>query len=212
MWSFISSIHKNIFGIVFSSRSANSITFFLSSGHGRRNAWYVLICEYYAGNSKLSVVVLWCTRRFGSCIYSRFHATVIIPTHLSRLLCYDRIWKLPNNKMEIWSDSERASSLICGNKMPTRCKRWFLLQILLFAQHVSGTIMPIIRSSRVVYRWLLPVVFGALVFKLSVWCGAEGCVSGLRAAARHTDNLKTKHQIRQAAATCIILSSSWWWA
>ena len=71
----------------------------------------------------------------------------------------------------------------CGNKMPTRCNRWFLLQILLLAQHVSGTIMPIIRSSRVLYRWLLPVVFGALVFKLSVWCGAEGYVSGLRAAA-----------------------------
>ena len=29
----------------------------------------------------------------------------------------------------------------------------------------------------------LSVVFGALVFKLSVWCGAEGYVSGLRAAA-----------------------------
>ena len=66
---------------------------------------------------------------------------------------------------------------LCGNKTPTRCNRWFLLQILL---------------------------------------------SGLRAVARrpdtqpsaphHTDNLKTKHQIRQAAATCIILSSSWWWA
>ena len=67
--------------------------------------------------------------------------------------------------------------------MPTRCNRWFLLQILLFAQHVSGTIMPIIRSSRVLYRWSLPVVFGALVFKLSVWCGADGCVSGLQAAA-----------------------------
>jgi len=37
-----------------------------------------------------------------------------------------------------------------------------LLQILLLAQHVSGTIMPIIRSSRVLYRWLLPVVFGAI--------------------------------------------------
>ena len=80
--------------------------------------------------------------------------------------------------------------------MPTR---WFLLQILLLAQHVSGTTMPIIRSSRVLYRWLLPVVFGALVFKLSVWCGAEGCVSGLRVAAaaqpsapHHTDNTKTK--------------------
>jgi len=32
-------------------------------------------------------------------------------------------------------------------------------------------------------RWLLSVVFDVLVFKLSVCCGAEGCVSGLRAAA-----------------------------
>ena len=79
--------------------------------------------------------------------------------------------------------------------MPTRCNRRFLLQILLLAQHVSGTIMQIIRSSRVLYKWLLPVVFGALVFKLSVWCGAEGCVSGLRAAIiltiiMHGGNLK----------------------
>ena len=43
---------------------------------------------------------------------------------------------------QIRSDFDRASSLICGNKMPTRCNRWFLLQILLLAQHVSGTIMP----------------------------------------------------------------------
>jgi hypothetical protein len=86
----------------------------------------------------------------------------------------------------------------------------------LLAQHVSGTIMPIIGSSRVLYRWLLPVVYGALVFKLSVWCVAGGCVSGVsKAAARkpdtqpsaphHTDNLKTKHQIPQAATICIIL-------
>ena len=31
--------------------------------------------------------------------------------------------------------------------------------------YVSGTIMPIIRSSRVLYRWLFPVVLGALVYK-----------------------------------------------
>ena len=43
--------------------------------------------------------------------------------------------------------------------------------------------MPISRCSRVLYRLLLPVLFGTLVFKLSVWCGAEGYVSGLRAAA-----------------------------
>ena len=41
---------------------------------------------------------------------------------------------------------------IRGNKMPTRCNRGFYLQILLLAQHVSGITMPIIRSSRVLYR------------------------------------------------------------
>ena len=76
--------------------------------------------------------------------------------------------------------------------MPTRRNRWFLLQILLLAQHVSGTIMPIIRSSRVLYRWSLPVVFGALVFKLSVWRGAEGYVSGLRAATAAHDDARSE--------------------
>jgi hypothetical protein len=37
----------------------------------------------------------------------------------------------------------------------------FVLQILWLAQHVSGTFMPIIRNSRVLYKWLLSVVFGA---------------------------------------------------
>jgi hypothetical protein len=53
--------------------------------------------------------------------------------------------------------------------------------------------MPIIRSSRVLYRWLLPVTFGALVFKLSVWCGAEGYVSGLRAAAKTPNTTGSSH-------------------
>jgi hypothetical protein len=34
----------------------------------------------------------------------------------------------------------------------------FLLQILLLAQHVSGTVMLIIRSSRVLYKWLLHTI------------------------------------------------------
>ena len=42
------------------------------------------------------------------------------------------------------------SGVYMWKKMPTRCNR-FLLQILLLAQHVSGTTMPIIRSSRVLY-------------------------------------------------------------
>ena len=34
-----------------------------------------------------------------------------------------------------------------------------------------------------IIQWLLPVVFRAVVFKLLVWCGAEGYVSGLQGAA-----------------------------
>ena len=33
-----------------------------------------------------------------------------------------------------------------------------------------------------IIHWLLPVVFRAVVFKLLVWCGAEGYVSGLQDA------------------------------
>jgi len=57
------------------------------------------------------------------------------------------------------------------------------------------------------------VVIGALVFKLSEWCGAEGYVSGLGAAALkqqppNRTTWKPKHQIPQAATICTILSSS----
>ena len=34
-----------------------------------------------------------------------------------------------------------------------------------------------------IIQWLLPVVFRAVVFKLLVWCGAEGYVSGLQDVA-----------------------------
>jgi len=35
---------------------------------------------------------------------------------------------------------------------------------------------------KLIIQWLLPVVFRAVVFKLLVWCGAEGYVSGLQDA------------------------------
>ena len=59
----------------------------------------------------------------------------------------------------------------------------FLLQILLLAQHVSGHQYAHHQELKSIIRWLLPVVFRAAVFKLLVWCGAEGCVSGLQDAA-----------------------------
>ena len=47
-----------------------------------------------------------------------------------------------------------------------------------------------------IIQWLLPVVFGAVVFKLLVWCGAEGYVSGLQDAApcvKLVNSLLRKH-------------------
>jgi len=60
-----------------------------------------------------------------------------------------------------------------------------------------------------IIQWLLPVVFGAVIFKLLFWCGAVGCVSGLHPANRiHNPQLHTRpttwkpqHEIPQAATT-----------
>ena len=47
-----------------------------------------------------------------------------------------------------------------------------------------------------IIQWLLPVVLRAVVFKLLVWCGAEGYVSGFQPATS-----KPQHEIPQAATT-----------
>ena len=46
------------------------------------------------------------------------------------------------------------------------------------------------------------MVFRAVVFKLLVWCGAEGYVSGLQDAAEHVEQ-----EIRYAIKTSV--ASSW---
>ena len=55
-----------------------------------------------------------------------------------------------------------------------------------------------------IIRWLLPVVFRTVVFKLLVWCGAEGYVSGLQDAC----NLKTTVRNTTGSNHRIILLSS----
>ena len=60
-------------------------------------------------------------------------------------------------------------------------KHRFLLQILLLAQRF-GHHYAHHQELKSIIQWLLPVVFRAVVFKLLVWCGAEGYVSGLQDA------------------------------
>ena len=56
-----------------------------------------------------------------------------------------------------------------------------------------------------IIRWLLSMVFRAVVFKLLVWCGSEGYVSGLQDAAL-SSNLQ--QQPTTGSNHCLILLSS----
>ena len=65
----------------------------------------------------------------------------------------------------IWWDFDRASSLICENKMPTRCNRGFYCRpyclLKCFEHHYIHH-----QELKSIIQWLLPVVFRAVVFKL----------------------------------------------
>ena len=71
---------------------------------------------------------------------------------------------------------------LCGNKMPTRCNRGFIADLIAcstcFGHHYAHH-----QELKSIIQWLLPMVFRAVIFKLPVRCGAEGYVSGLQDAA-----------------------------
>ena len=99
------------------------------------------------------------------------------------------MWRIGiNTSKRIWSDFDRASSLLCGNKMSTRCNRWYLLQIVLYAQHVSGNTMPIIRSSRALYRWSLPAATICMILSRS-WWWAQYCPKHVDHAIKSAINI-----------------------
>ena len=67
--------------------------------------------------------------------------------------------------------------------MSTRCNRGFFADLIIcstcFGHHYAHH-----QELKIIIQWLLPMVFRAVVFKLLVWCGAEGYVSGLQDAAK----------------------------
>ena len=105
--------------------------------------------------------------------------------------------------------------------MTTRCNRGFIADLIAcstcFGHHYAHH-----QELRSIIQWLLRMVFGALVFKLLVWCGAEGYtyVSGLQdavasykpntqpTALHQTNNLKTTARHITGSNHCIIRLSS----
>ena len=82
--------------------------------------------------------------------------------------------------------------------MPTRCNRGFIADLIVCST-CSGHHYAHHQELKSIIQWLLPVVFCAVVFKLPVWCGAEGYVCNLKTTARNTTG--SNH--------CIIVLSSW---
>ena len=66
--------------------------------------------------------------------------------------------------------------------MPTRCNRGFFIADLIACSACFGQQYAHHQELKNIIQWLLPVVFRAVVFKLLVWCGVEGYVSGLQDA------------------------------
>jgi len=113
----------------------------------------------------------------------------------------------------VWCDFDRASSLICGNEMPTRCNRGFYCTSYCLLNMFRGTTIPIMRSSRVSYS-------GCCLWYFLLWFSS--CCSGvelgvmcpvcrmLQHPANRTHNpqlhtrpatWKPQHEILQAATT-----------
>ena len=89
--------------------------------------------------------------------------------------------------LRIWCDFDRASSLMCENKMPTRCNRGFYCR--------SYCLLNMFRAP------LCPSSGAQEYYTLVAACGISCCGFQVAGLVLYTGS---NH--------CIILLSSWWWA
>ena len=78
-------------------------------------------------------------------------------------------------------------------------QQWFLLQILLLAQHVSGTTMPIMSSSRVLYSGCCLWYFVLWFFKFAGCCSIlqTGHITLNSTPDQQLENHSTKYHRQQ---------------
>ena len=83
--------------------------------------------------------------------------------------------------------------------MPTKCNRGFFCADLIACSTCFGHHYAHHQELKSIIQYLLPVVFRAVVFKLLVWGGAEGYVSGLQdvSVKQQLENHSTKYHREQ---------------
>jgi hypothetical protein len=92
----------------------------------------------------------------------------------------------------LWCGFARASSLICGNKMPTRCNRWIFIADLTACSTCFGHHYAHHQELESIIQAVAACRIWCLVFKLSASKAAACKPDTQPSAPHHTDNLKTK--------------------
>ena len=127
-----------------------------------QDVWNWLWCKMSWNDEVSACTIMFWRLNIGTC--KGKHA-LCIATAECMLILLSR-YAVSVNALQFWCDFDRASSLICGNKMPTRCNRGFYCSTWFgdpYAHH---------QELKSIIQWLLPVVFRAVVFSSS-WSGVE---------------------------------------
>ena len=91
------------------------------------------------------------------------------------------LYSLSNISVNSWLNTQKIYLLYVEIKCQLDAAKVFIADLIacstFFGHHYAHN-----QELKSIIQWLLPVVFRAVVFKLLVWCGAEGYVSGLQDA------------------------------
>ena len=124
---------------------------------------------------------------------------------------------------QIWCDFDRVSSLICGNKMPTRCNRGFYCRSYCLLCMFRAPLCP---SPGAQEYYTVVAACGisccgfqvvGLVWSWGLCVQFAGCCSILQTghitlSSTPDQQLETTAPNTTGSNHCIILLSSWWWA
>ena len=139
----------------------------------------------------------------GSLPHSQVHATCSYPEPSQFSPCLPI--PLIQDPVQFWCDFDRASSLICGNKMPTRCNRGFYCRSYCLLNMFRASICP--SSGAQEYYTVVAACGISCCGFSSSWSGVEP-VNQHPANQTHNPRLHTRpatwkpqHEIPQAATT-----------
>ena len=109
------------------------------------------------------------------------------------------------SKHTFWCDFDRVSSLICGNRMPTRCNRGIYCRSYCLLNMFRAPLCPS-SGAQEYYTVVAACGISCCVFQVA------GLVWSWRLCVRFAGCLKTTARNTTGSNHCIIPLSSWWWA